>query len=409
MQFNQEASVVGLTIQWGGITIVTILSFLMAQSVRRQFLDYWTLGWACLMLSLTSLLIALSLPVPPKICYTVYFLAAYAFAYLLVAGCRNYASGFQLTYRHCWALVPAFLIAAVLPQLSDHFHVLMVPHALILAGFWIMAQHFLQPVRRKEQRGAGMRVLSLALLMLMINFLQYALVYTYAVLADRPLPFAYLKYSSLYDLLLETLLAFGTVIVVMESVCRQLEGEKHQLTAASAQLQTLVEQDPLTEALNRHAFYAFVQKSHESPGRAVTGCVALVDVDDFKSINDTLGHAAGDAAIRVVARSLRSIIRADDLLFRWGGDEFLILLVGLGEEEARLRLGQLNPALLQSLLNDSDPPIDLAVSYGVAAFDEAATLERMIEQADREMYHQKQRRKADGVAAGVSPRLGRVL
>lgn len=409
MQFDHPASVIGLTIQWGGITIVTILSSLMAQSVRRQFLAYWTLGWACLMLSLTSLLIALSLPFAPKVFFTVYILGAYAFAYLVVAGCRNYASGHRLTYYHCWALLPALLVAAFLPYLSDHFHVLMVPHTLILTGFWIAAQLALHPVRREKHRGAGLRILSLALLLLTVNFLQYTLVYAYAVLADCPLRFAYLEHSSLYDLLLETLLAFGTVIVVLESVCRQLEGEKHELTAASAQLQALAEQDPLTEALNRYAFSSFLQKSRQLPGQVVTGCVALVDMDDLKSINDTLGHPAGDAAIRAVARSIRSVIRADDLLFRWGGDEFLILLVGLAEEEARLRLARLNPALTNLLLNDSDLPIDLLVSYGVAAFDQAATLERMIEQADREMYRQKQARKAGGTITAISRRLGEVL
>ncbi|HZU35051.1 MAG TPA: hypothetical protein VFA18_04040, partial [Gemmataceae bacterium] len=61
MQSNHEASMVALTIQWGGIAIVTILSFLMAQSVRRRFVEYWTLAWACLTMALTSLLIAASL------------------------------------------------------------------------------------------------------------------------------------------------------------------------------------------------------------------------------------------------------------------------------------------------------------------------------------------------------------
>src|SRR4029077_4626304 len=96
------------------------------------------------------------------------------------------------------------------------------------------------------------------------------------------------------------------------------------------------------------------------------------DVDDFKIINDTLGHSVGDAAIRAVARSIRSVIRADDLLFRWGGDEFLVLLVGLSEAEARLRLTQLNAALLQTSLGEAEEPIDPCVSYGVATSPNAA-------------------------------------
>ncbi|HEV3258167.1 MAG TPA: GGDEF domain-containing protein [Gemmataceae bacterium] len=401
MQSDHEASVVGLTVQWGGIAIVTLLSFLMAQSVRRRFVDYWTLGWACLSLSLTSLLIAVSLPEPPKIFYMVYFFAEYAFAYLFVAGCRNHAHGAHVSRRDAWALVPAVLLAVGLPYFSDRFNVLLAPHAAVLAGCWLVAYRVVRTVRSKDQRGAGTRIVSLALVMLTVDFVQYVAVYTYGGFTGQPMPFAYLKYAPLYDLLIEVLLAFGTVILLMESVCRQLEGENHELTAASVQLQALAEKDPLSEALNRYAFYSFLQKSANFPHATVGGCVALVDVDDFKSINDTLGHSVGDAAIRAVARSIRSVIRADDLLFRWGGDEFLILLVGLGETEARLRLTELNSALLQTSLGDTDEPIDLCVSYGVATFREPASLERTIELADREMYNHKQSRKAKGAPVGV--------
>ena len=394
MQSDHEASVVGLTVQWGGIAIVTLLSFLMAQSVRRRFMDYWTLGWACLTLSLTSLLIALSLPVPPKIFYTIYFAAGYAFAYLVVAGCRNHAHGARVARRDAWVLVPAVLLAVALPYCSDRFHVLLAPHVAVLAGAWVVAYRVVRTLRRHDQRGAGTRILSLALVMLILDFVQYIVVYTYGGFTDQPMPFAYLKYAPLYDLLIEILLAFGTLILLMESVCRQLEGENHELTAASVQLQALAEKDPLTEALNRYAFYSFLQKSQSFPHATVGGCVALVDVDDFKIINDTLGHSVGDAAIRAVARSIRSVIRADDLLFRWGGDEFLVLLVGLSEAEARLRLTQLNAALLQTSLGDTEDPIDLCVSYGVASFREPGSLERTIELADREMYNHKQARKA---------------
>jgi diguanylate cyclase (GGDEF)-like protein len=382
-----------LTIQWGGIAIVTILSFLMAQSVRRQFLEYWTLSWACRMLSLTSLLIAFSLPYPPKIFYTIYFLAEYGFAYLVVSGCRNHARGAKLAVADCWVLIPAVLVAVALPYLSSDLNTLLVPFSATLVLFWVAAYRFLEPRRQTEKHSTGMRVVRVALVMLTLNSFHYVAVYGYGALTDEGTPFAYLKYAALYDLLLEMLLAFGTVIYLLESVCRQLEGEKHVLAAAGVQLQTLAERDPLTEALNRHAFYSFLQKSNEANGRTLRGSLALVDVDDFKSINDTLGHATGDAAIRAVAESIRSVIRADDKLFRWGGDEFLILLVGLAEAEARTRLNGLNRALRQTQLTDSDSPIDLLVSYGVAEFQAAIELEQTIEIADREMYNHKQARK----------------
>jgi len=392
---------VALTIQWGGIAIVTILSFLMAQSVRRRFVDYWTLAWACLTGGLAFQLLACSLPDPPLFFYTGFFLGEYLFAFLFLAGCQCYADGRLLTVRRWRVMIPAGIVAIILPQLSPAFQLVLAPHSAIIAGCLVLAFRVVEGVHRRDRNAPGTRVLSISLLILTIDFLHYVVVYTYGGLKHEPMPFAYLKYAPLYELLIEILLAFGTVILLMESVCRQLEGENHELTAASAQLQELAEKDPLTETLNRYAFYSFMQKSQQVSS-AVTGCVALVDVDDFKTINDTLGHAAGDVAIRVVAGRIRAVIRADDLLFRWGGDEFLVLLVGVDEIEARSRLGQLNPALLGTLLTDADNRVDLRVSYGVASFADRARLEETIEEADREMYNHKQRRKSRGeaVAAG---------
>ncbi len=400
MHSDHEASMVALTIQWGGIAIVTILSFLMAQSVRRRFVDYWTLAWACMTGALTSLLIALSLPRPPLLFYTGFFLGEYLFAFLFLAGCRGYAEGEYLTPRRCWVLLPAVVMAFALPYLARHFELALAPHAAIMAGSLVLAFRAVQSVYRRDKTAAGTRVLSVSLMLLTMDFLHYVIVYTYGGLMGNPTPFAYLKYVPLYELLMEILLAFGMVILLMESVCRQLEGQNSELSAASAHLQELAEKDPLTETLNRYAFYSFLQKSLHQP-TVVTGCVALVDVDDFKSINDTLGHAAGDAAIRAVAGRIRSVIRADDLLFRWGGDEFLVLLVGVHENEARTRLDQLNTALLRTVLSDNEEPLDLCVSFGVARFTDPLRLEQTIEEADRQMYNQKQTRKAQAAAAAL--------
>ena len=120
--------------------------------------------------------------------------------------------------------------------------------------------------------------------------------------------------------------------------------------------------------------------------------MAVIDLDDLKPINDTLGHAAGDRAIRAVAHAVRSVVRADDLLFRWGGDEFLVLLFGMPEAAARRRLDSLNEALARAGLGDAHVP--LTVSHGLARFDKLGQLHHAIEEADRAMYARKQARKA---------------
>jgi diguanylate cyclase (GGDEF)-like protein len=148
----------------------------------------------------------------------------------------------------------------------------------------------------------------------------------------------------------------------------------------------------LTGILNRHAFHSLVEKNQATP-KAFSGCVAIIDIDNLKPINDTFGHLLGDAAIRAVARATRGVIRADDLLFRWGGDEFLVLMIGIAEPAARARFNRINETLFQVPLPSTSGPIGVQVSHGIAFFDELKMLEAAIERADQEMYTTKQARK----------------
>lgn len=169
---------------------------------------------------------------------------------------------------------------------------------------------------------------------------------------------------------------------LLESVAGQLA-----LTEDYVRLEGLAKYDPLTDALNRHSFYSLVER----PGTAAdtrSGCVAIVDINDLKTINDSMGHAAGDIAIRQVASNIRSIVRADDLVFRWGGDEFMVVLFGLSPSSVRERF-----ALLDSLFDASGirETIPLSVSYGIAPFEDIAKVSPAIDTADREMYRRKAR------------------
>jgi diguanylate cyclase (GGDEF)-like protein len=182
----------------------------------------------------------------------------------------------------------------------------------------------------------------------------------------------------------------------MDDSRHEVEAANRELRAARDRLEVLARMDPLTEALNRHAFYSLVENRPEAPSTGVCGCVVVVDIDDLKPINDSVGHTAGDSVIRAVAGSIRSIIRAGDLLFRWGGDEFLILLFGIAEEDARSRIDGLNHKLSVFLVPGTQEPIKISVSFGIAAFDKVSGIEAAIDTADAEMYASKQTRKQSG-------------
>lgn len=389
---------VGLAIQCVGILLIALLSFFTMRSVGDASQKYWTAAWVCLALSLSSLLMAFRGVGPKEIFYPLYFLGEYAFCLLLIAGCRNYSTGARLDKRHAFALVPATATAFALPYVSTDFNDLFIAQASIMACFFAVAYVALGPARRRDRLSLGVRVMSVALVLLAINFLHYV-----PVFGARESPWGiaflarYLKYTSVVDLILEIMLGFGTVMVSLEGVRREVEAANRDLTEARDKLEMLVRVDPLTEALNRHAFHSLLSKDGgEMDGASnVSGCVAVIDLDNLKPINDSLGHAAGDKAIRAVASAIRSIIRADDLLFRWGGDEFLVLLFGLPEHEARRRLDTLNARLAREANTWMPDASCLTVSHGLAGFDALAQLHDAIERADEAMYRSKQARKAE--------------
>jgi diguanylate cyclase (GGDEF)-like protein len=402
VEFHFESSLVGLTIHWGGVALVACVSFLIERSARRKFLEYWAYGWASLAVALTSLLLAFCVSEPPKVLFGVYFFAQYGFGYFLLAGCRNHVACLCPPKRDFLLLGPGAVIAFCLPYLAPDFNVFVLPHVVLMAGFSIASYQVLQSARKRDQLSAGMQVLCVGLVGLSVSFIHYALVCGYAGLSDQYTAFPYVKFASPYELLIELLLAFGMVMALLETVRKQLEVENHRLSAAKAYLQRIAEKDSLTDAFNRHAFYSFLQKEEQTPKGAASGCISLVDIDDFKQINDTHGHSAGDMALRVVAGAIRSSIRADDILFRWGGDEFLLLLVGVGEVEARIRLEQISESLLQTRLPEVDRAIDLVLSYGIARFDRPEAMHEAIAVADQAMYQFKQARKSQKSSAPVT-------
>jgi diguanylate cyclase (GGDEF)-like protein len=154
--------------------------------------------------------------------------------------------------------------------------------------------------------------------------------------------------------------------------------------------------DPLTEALNRHAFHSLLSRGETDaqPQQDADGSVAIIDIDNLKPINDTLGHNVGDKAIRAVARGVRSLIRADDMLFRWGGDEFMVLMFKLDEHEARRRMESLNEILAANGEQWTSVPTTISVSVGVCGFASMNDLGAAIDNADRAMYGSKQERRA---------------
>jgi diguanylate cyclase (GGDEF)-like protein/PAS domain S-box-containing protein len=148
--------------------------------------------------------------------------------------------------------------------------------------------------------------------------------------------------------------------------------------------------DALTGSHNRASILSALERELERDDGTQAG-VVYVDLDGFKSVNDTLGHAAGDELIVLVAERLREVSRGEDDVGRLGGDEFLVLLRGIpGRDAAMLAAGRISEALSAAFVLSTGPK-DLSGSLGVACADpRTITAEELVERADAAMYRSKE-------------------
>lgn len=163
---------------------------------------------------------------------------------------------------------------------------------------------------------------------------------------------------------------------------RNMEKEKHY--------RQRLNHDALTGTYNRR-YYEDVVRNNIGPAG-----VALMDIDDFKICNDTYGHHAGDMALETVAKTIRSCIRETDLLIRYGGDEFLLVLASIPADFFRTKLEQIRDAVQKTVV-PGYPHFRLSLSIGGAMQTLADPMENVVRRADLLMYQAKSRKDAVAV------------
>jgi diguanylate cyclase (GGDEF)-like protein len=122
----------------------------------------------------------------------------------------------------------------------------------------------------------------------------------------------------------------------MNKLRARLKRHKEELLAAVATIRKLATMDELTALANRRRMNeVLAEEEQRQAARGVPTCIALLDIDFFKTINDRFGHAQGDAVLRSFAEAARSVLRGSDMLARWGGEEFLLMLPNTCVHEAQ--------------------------------------------------------------------------
>ncbi len=366
--------------------MITLLTLFLRRTLQFIALRHWTNAWLLLGCGLFCLRLTFGYDEYSSELLSFYFLSEYMFGFLLIAGCRSLGTAETISIRNEILVLPFVAVAFALPFVASDLTVVLNVHSLILSAFFIIA--FVE-LYRTRIGSFGYKLMLIALALMSLDLLQSVIVFTVRFVVA--IPGELLAYNAVIDLVLQMMLGFGMVIVLLELVLSDVKTANEKLKKAHEKLEELAHIDPLTTALNRHAFHGYLDRRGGS-GPA-SGTVGFFDIDDLKFINDMYGHAVGDAAIRSVVRAIRELIRAEDLIFRWGGDEFFVLMVGLDAEAATRRMERLESMLSSVRIDGVYQPIAVGVSRAFSDFSDVSDLESTIADADAKMYQQKQLRK----------------
>ena len=174
------------------------------------------------------------------------------------------------------------------------------------------------------------------------------------------------------------------------------------LRTASLELEIMAATDPLTNLLNRRAMHNELKS--EVDRYVVSGIpfvLALGDIDDFKSINDERGHLNGDTVLKKVAGLLTMNFRKGDLISRWGGEEFLILLVGANLDEAEAATEKVRQIIEATKIKLGDQMSSVTITFGLCEYELGMTVDECLHRADLALYQGKSHGKNRTVKASV--------
>jgi two-component system cell cycle response regulator len=175
--------------------------------------------------------------------------------------------------------------------------------------------------------------------------------------------------------------------LLVATVARELGGALRMATLVE-ESRWMATTDALTGLLNRRAFLDSMTREVARTKRYNDSLsVILLDVDHFKQINDRRGHAAGDTVLAALGKLLNRAVRTCDVVARWGGEEFVLVLPSTRTEGAEQVAERVRELLEDAVINDNKGErIPVTASFGVATYTVGETLEQVIDRADRAMY-----------------------
>ena len=205
-------------------------------------------------------------------------------------------------------------------------------------------------------------------------------------------PFGHPEWINVFYIF-NTIVSFGLIVIFSYLFVWELESRQKVLTTQNEQLDELAHKDSLTKLLNRRSMdqmIALRMQELKTTGRRFT--MILGDIDDFKRVNDTYGHDAGDLVLVSVANTIQNTVRSNDAVCRWGGEEILIL-VDDDLDSASLAAERIRKSIEQMEVAFEGKKIKVTMTFGIAESIPGYKIEHLIQQADDKLYYGKKHGK----------------
>lgn len=393
----------------GALLLISLFLMLRRFVLRRAYFTAWTSAWAAFAAAIGSLVIRYILVpgivgfAPPeshpvvRVLYFIYQMSKGLGFVFFLRGTLMYVSGTTagfLATRKLWAAAALFAIASTFASRNGLNEMIVWQSAIAVPALGYCASALLWLPRPRRTLGSMATGACFAWLALL--WLAYAGAFAFRVHVSGVFAGGVtgliVNFNSYLDLTFNILLGYAMILVLMEDNKREIDDAQAELRVTHDQLRRAALYDSLTDSLNRRAFAEGVGLDMV---RATFGTVVLADLDNLKLVNDHFGHAAGDHLLRRCADAIRATLRPYDKLYRWGGDEFLLIVPSAHASDVLARLQRALDDAAQVQIDGVREPVALQVSLGAADFASSEELSFAIERADRAMYQEKGRRKSD--------------
>lgn len=185
--------------------------------------------------------------------------------------------------------------------------------------------------------------------------------------------------------------AMSLLAARFSGIRERLRRQKQDLAQAVGRIQELATRDELTGLVNRRHMQNLMEQEHRRCARSgQIFCLAVLDIDHFKSINDEHGHAAGDEVLRAVAQEMQTVVRLSDVLARWGGEEFVLMMSDTRSPLARGGLERVRERVARLRVVVPEGAVAVTVSAGIAEHHAGESASDTLARADRALYEAKQ-------------------